>query len=916
METSDAVTAEQFLAFLKCPTKAYFLAHREHPPETYFSNLETEIASRYKLRAWRMLQDRNEPAKPLTFEQMADGDSLATITRWFECDTAVFDSTLFSNGAVELHARKSVVGPIVPVVFTPWEKPTLSDNLLLCFGAIALSQYTGVHSEIGTLFFGDTLRHKTVRFSDHTEEFNQIINTIDTILSGGQEPQCILNEHCVVCDFQLKCQTIAIERDDLSLLSGMAPKERGKNLAKGIRTILQLSYGYRPRRRRQTKPDAERAARSVDTHHIHPFRRHDNKLKALAIKKSQIHVVGTPSLNLHGVPVFIDVEGMPDRDFYYLIGLRFDSSDEWIEHSFWADGLEDERRIWEDCLRTIKSLENAQLVHYGAYEKHFLHRMKKRYVSVPEEVEFIDRLIETSVNLVTCMYGCVYFPTYSNGLKEIGRYLGYEWAWPHASGASAILMRKLWELSAQTDIKDLLVAYNMDDCRSTALIAEALGQMDSRNFSMSDLVDVGSLEVGFQRTFGKFDSALPEFAKINDAAYWDYQRSKVFTRTDKTVRRTIQKSNCREKISTFDKEITIVDDLPSKCPKCSATKFWRYPPRRSNVVYDLKFSDKGVRRWSVNYRYGYYKCTGCHAEMTFYERKPKYGPNLSAFLVYLVIELLLSNRKAADHASLLFSLFLTKSAVCHIKSEMAAKYAPTYQSILSQIAKGNLIHADETKGVVLRGGHYVWVFANMTTVAYVYSESRDSGILKTVLNGFKGVLVSDFYAAYDSVPCPQQKCLIHLMRDINEDLNRNPFNEEFKAMAYQFGTLLREIVETIDQYGLKATHLGKHRRAADEFIEHIVGLSCATEVGRAFQKRIEKNSDKLFTFLSYDGVPWNNNNAEHAVKAFTRLRNVINTSSPKGTRDYVTLLSIQQTLKYRGREFLEFMISGEPEIPC
>ena len=84
--------------------------------------------------------------------------------------------------------------------------------------------------------------------------------------------------------------------------------------------------------------------------------------------------------------------------------------------------------------------------------------------------------------------------------------------------------------------------------------------------------------------------------------------------------------------------------------------------------------------------------------------------------------------------------------------------------------RGKFPRATRPKGVVLGGGHYVWIFANMTTVAYVYSESRDSGILETVLNGFKGVLVSDFYAAYDSVPCPQQKCLIHLMRDINEDL--------------------------------------------------------------------------------------------------------------------------------------------------
>src|SRR5215813_1561322 len=145
----------------------------------------------------------------------------------------------------------------------------------------------------------------------------------------------------------------------------------------------------------------------------------------------------------------------------------------------------------------------------------------------------------------------------------------------------------------------------------------------------------------------------------------------------------------------------------------------------------------------------------------------------------------------------------------HMKSAMAEKYAPTYRGILREIANGTLIHADETRGVVKGGGHYVWVFANLTTVAYVYAESREATIVRDLLEGFRGVLVSDFYAAYDSVPCAQQKCLIHLMRDINEDLHKNPFDSELKEIANRFGSLLREIVETIDAHGLKARYLGK-----------------------------------------------------------------------------------------------------------
>ena len=37
-------------------------------------------------------------------------------------------------------------------------------------------------------------------------------------------------------------------------------------------------------------------------------------------------------------------------------------------------------------------------------------------------------------------------------------------------------------------------------------------------------------------------------------------------------------------------------------------------------------------------------------------------------------------------------------------------------------------------------------------------------------------------------------------------------------------------------------------------------------------------------------------------------------ATPKGTREFATLLSIQQTLRYRGMGFLDFLRSGRLEI--
>jgi hypothetical protein len=81
------------------------------------------------------------------------------------------------------------------------------------------------------------------------------------------------------------------------------------------------------------------------------------------------------------------------------------------------------------------------------------------------------------------------------------------------------------------------------------------------------------------------------------------------------------------------------------------------------------------------------------------------------------------------------------------------------------------------------------------------------------------------------------------------------------------------------------------------------------------KQRFEKNQGKLIAFLDYDGVPWNNNNAEHAIKAFATLRDLIRGSSTqKGIEDYLILLSVCQTCKYMGVDFLDFLRSGEKDI--
>jgi hypothetical protein len=250
-----------------------------------------------------------------------------------------------------------------------------------------------------------------------------------------------------------------------------------------------------------------------------------------------------------------------------------------------------------------------------------------------------------------------------------------------------------------------------------------------------------------------------------------------------------------------------------------------------------------------------------------------------------------------------------------VKPFMAAKHQVTYDHLKDKLRRGQLIHADESKVVVKSKAGYVWAFTNLEEVVYVYTPTREGTILEGMLAEFTGVLVSDFYTAYDAPKCPQQKCLIHFMRDVNDDVFHNPFDEDLKQLAQKLVGLLKPIIDTIDTFGLTQRHLNKHKEDVARFFRFLATQTYQSELARKYQKRLLKYRDKLFVFLDHNGVPWNNNNAENAIKLFASRRRILGTSSTeKGLRDYLVFLSIYQTCRRKNLSFLRFLRSEHLNI--
>lgn len=125
----------------------------------------------------------------------------------------------------------------------------------------------------------------------------------------------------------------------------------------------------------------------------------------------------------------------------------------------------------------------------------------------------------------------------------------------------------------------------------------------------------------------------------------------------------------------------------------------------------------------------------------------------------------------------------------------------------------------------------------------------------------------------------------------------------------------RSIVDTIDKYGLKNRHLNKHKKDVETFFDKYLLNEFESDIINVYKKRFISNRKKLFTFLDYDGVPWNNNNAERAIKTFAKYRRVADgTFTENGIKQYLILLSVYQTCHYKGIDFLKFMLSKETDV--
>jgi hypothetical protein len=226
-----------------------------------------------------------------------------------------------------------------------------------------------------------------------------------------------------------------------------------------------------------------------------------------------------------------------------------------------------------------------------------------------------------------------------------------------------------------------------------------------------------------------------------------------------------------------------------------------------------------------------------------------------------------------------------------------------------RVRRSAIVHGDETVWRESGQNGYIWCFCTPEGERYYeYDRSRAAAVAKRILGSlFKGVLVTDFYCAYNDISCEHQRCWAHLLRDLHELKEVHKDNQEVLEWAQE----VRKLYD-MGKGLLHGPSPPTHQQREALYVElvegaRIVGQRYASaNLHRAHPchtlcKRLLLHLDALFQFVLVPGLSADNNLAERSVRPLVVMRKVSGGSqSPRGSATRMTLASLFGTWRAKG----------------
>lgn len=359
---------------------------------------------------------------------------------------------------------------------------------------------------------------------------------------------------------------------------------------------------------------------------------------------------------------------------------------------------------------------------------------------------------------------------------------------------------------------------------------------------------------------------------------------------------------------------------PVQCPHCQGHDLEPCPEVYPHVQEDLVLPPRGaVTRFVHQQVY----CRTCRRVV--YQVGPgeipgcQIGPLTRAVATHLRYNLQIPYRKVRHLFTDLFGMPLVPATAISFDRKAAARGKPLYEELRVMLQSSPVVYADETSWREDGLGAYVW-FGGHQDLAFfqIADRSADSAVL-LLGEDFGGTLVSDAYAAYNAVHASsRQTCWSHLRRHCKDLLQQIELTRPTLTVpkSVRFLTQIKRLSEDLCDLGRQLREGTLPRAAAraripslEKRLERIAGKPMDYAPAETLRQRLmEKDRDKLFTFLRLKGVEPTNNHSERSVRPHVIMRKICNgTRSPAGSESHAILPSLLQTAQRQGKPVLPFL---------
>ena len=243
---------------------------------------------------------------------------------------------------------------------------------------------------------------------------------------------------------------------------------------------------------------------------------------------------------------------------------------------------------------------------------------------------------------------------------------------------------------------------------------------------------------------------------------------------------------------------------------------------------------------------------------------------------------------------------------------LAAILLAWYTEIGEQVKACGVLHADETGWRVSGRTHWLWCFTTRKATYYMIDHSRGSPALsKFFTSAFDGILVTDFWAAYNAVVCTaRQACLPHLFRELDKTDDADP-SAPWARFSKKLKRLLRDAIRLGKRDGLPPERHASRRARLDKRLAALLDTESSNKNVKRLLKRLRRYRDALFTFLDHPGTPSDNNHAEREIRPAVVMRKTsLCNRSENGANAQAVFMSVYRTLKLRGLDPLETIVSA------